>query len=612
MSRESSDLPRSWTAALAVFAFAVRAAVALELGRTALFLRPQLDSFEFLLWGQGIAQGVLFQWLAPTHAPGYPFFLGTLLALTGGSLTAVRLAQAALGAGLCVLTAGLAARVLDDRRSGLAAGLLLAVYGPLVYIEVSLLAEGLFLFLLTLALRMAIRPEPVPGATGALLGAAAVVRATALPLLPLLAALTALRPGYSPRWPRWAAVWMLLGWLAVLAPVLVFLRITRGEWLPVQAFGGLNLYMGNRIGSTGTPGARLGGDWDLLVNEPLRLGIEGDAGRERYFLNKTLKEIGEAPAGFLAGLGRKALWLIQDDEVRESHSLYFFKESSRVLRLLPGFGLLFPLAAWGLWLHRRRIPRSVAVHLLVFTASCVVIIMSSRYRLPLVPPLAVYAGGAAVWLVDRLREARWRDLVPATSVLAALAAVPHLIDHTPSHNLAEEWALTASSLQLLGRPDEARAAVEAALQQDESSALAWVQDGRLRAAAGDHAGAESSFRRAVMMAPDYQLARLSLGSELRRKGDLEGALLELRRSLWLVPDDPGTLAELSETFLARKETGEAADTLLRLLRIDPRNLAAWAALAKIEGTEKTLARAEGLFGRGHPAVAGLRVHLKAR
>lgn len=570
----STRLPRAWSLALAAFAFAVRAAVAVELGRTALFQRPQLDSFEFLLWGQGIAHGNLFRWLAPTHGPGYPFFLGTLLALTGGSVPAARLLQAALGAGLCVVTASLAARTLEDRRAGLAAGLLLAVYGPLVYVEVSLLAEGLFLFLLTLALRLSSRPA----AFGALLGAAAVTRATALPLLPLSAGLALLRPGR-----RRAAASMLLAWLAVLAPVLVFLRLTRGEWIPVQAFGGLNLYMGNRIGANGTPTARLGGDWDLLVNEPQRLGIEGDAGRERYFTRKVREEIAREPLGFLAGLGRKALWLIQDDEIRESHSLYFFRGHSRVLRLLPGFGLLFPLAAWGLWLARRRIPPEIAVHLLVFAASCVVIIMSSRYRLPLVPPLAVFAGGAAVWLLDRLRERRWRELAPAVAVLAAAALVPHVRDHAPSRNLAEEWSLTASSLQLLGRTEEARAAVERALAEDPSSALAWVQAGGLRATQGDRAGAEAAFSRAVQLAPEYQLARLNLGQELRRKGDLEGALRELRRSLWLAPDDPGTLAELAEIHIARGEDAEAAKMLRMLLRIDPRNAAARRALARVEG-----------------------------
>lgn len=579
-----SRIPKAWALALAAFAFAIRAAVALELGRTALFQRPQLDSFELLLWGQGIAHGFFFHWLAPTHGPGYPFFLGILLALSGDSLAAARMAQAALGAGLCVLTADLAARIWGDRRAGLAAGLLLAAYGPLVYVEVSFLAEGLFLVLLTLALWVTTWPGSSPQAaagTGALLGAAAVVRATALPLLPLLAGLVLLRPRSG--WPRRTAAWMLLAWLAVLAPVLVFLRLTRGDWLPVQAFGGLNFYMGNRIGSSGTPTARLGGNWDLLVNEPQRLGIEGDASRERYFLRKTLREIGREPAGFLAGLGRKALWLVQDDEIRESHSYYFFREHSRVLRLLPGFGLIFPLAVWVLWIGRQQIPPAILLHLLLFAATCIVIIMSSRYRLPLIPPLVVFAGGAILWLLDRLRDRRLRELAPAAAVLGLMAFLPHVRDHEPSHNLAEEWALTASSLQLLGRLDEAEAAVERALREDPGSALAWVQAGRIRAAEGNHSGAEAAFLTAVRLAPDYQLARLGLALELRRKGNEEGALRELRRSLWLVADDPGTLAELSEVLLARGERKEAAEMLRRLLRIDPRNAAARRALARAEG-----------------------------
>lgn len=592
--------------AIAAVAFTLRAAVAIELGRTALFQRPQLDSFEFFVWGQRIAHGFLLEWLAPTHGPGYPFFLGTLLALTGGSLPMVRLAQAALGAGLCVLTAVLAARVLNDRRAGLAAGLLLAAYGPLVYVEVSLLAEGLFVFLLTLGSWLALR-RPSPGA-GAVLGLAAVVRATALPLGPLLAGLAFLRPR---RQPRRAAVWMALAWLAVVGPVVVFQRVTRGSWLPVQAFGGLNFYMGNHSGATGVPTARLGGDWDFLHGEPQRLGITGDAERERYFMRKAWREIGANPSAFFAGLARKALWLVQDDEIRESHSLYFFEKHSLVLRRLPGFGLLFPFAVWGLWLafSRRAVPLEIAVYLLVFTASCVVIIVSSRYRLPLVPVLAVFAGGAVVWLFDRLRGRRWRELAPAAAVLAGAILLSHVRVHAPSHNLAEEEALTAASWQLLGRLDAAEQAAGRALAEDPHSALAWVHAGRIRVARGDFAGAEQAFARAVALAPEYQLARLSLGIELRRRGDTEGALRELRRSLWLVPDDPGTLAELGELLMARGETGEAAQIFRRLLEIDPRNAVAWLRLARIAldagetvPASRALDRAGRLLGPESPAI----------
>jgi tetratricopeptide (TPR) repeat protein len=582
-------LPRAWMLAVAGLAFAVRAAVAVQLDGTALFQRPQLDSSEFLIWADGIARGNFFQWLAPTHGPGYPFFLGALLFLTRGSLLAVRLAQAAFGAVACVAAAALAARVFD-RRAGLAAGLLLALYGPLVYTEVSLLAEGLFVLLLTLALLVLTRAEASPGvaaAAGALLGLAAVTRATALPLLPLFAALLLLPPRLRPGWkgwPRTTAVWMATAWVAVVAPVLVFLRVSRGSWLPVQAFGGLNFYMGNHAGSGGTPWARLGGAWDLVHYEPQRSGVIGDAERERYFLKKAWQEIGEHPSAFLAGLAGKALWLVQDDEIRESHSLYFFREHSRVLRVLPGFGLLFPMALWGLWLaaSRRSLPLPVAAYLLVMTASCVVLIVSSRYRLPLVPALAVFAGGAAVQLLNRLRERRFRELAPAAAVVVAAVLVSQVRDHAHSRNTAEEWALSASSLQMLGRNEEAKAAVRRALEEDPRSALAWVQEGRIHFAEGDLDRAGGAFERAVEISPDYQLARLMLGQARRRKGDEEGALRELRRSLWLVPDDPGTLAELGSLLLSRGQAKEAADHLRRLVAIDPANTGATLALARAE------------------------------
>ncbi len=556
---EPAGFPWTWGLALAVLAFAVRAIVASQLGKTALFQQPQLDSFEFLAWAQSIARGELYRWLAATHGPGYPYFLGALLSLLGGSVQAARMAQAALGAGLCVLTAALATRVFD-RRAGLAAGILLALYGPLVYVEVSLLAEGLFLFLLTLALYLLVRPGysiPRAAAAGALLGLAAVVRATALPLMPAFAALILLWPR---RWPRQAAAWMALAWLAVVGPILLLVRQSSGGWLPLQAYGGLNFYMGNRTGANGTPTARLGGDWDLLHGEPDRQGITNPAERERYYTRKAWTEIGQQPLGFVAGLGRKALWLVHDEEIRETHSLYFFREHSWLLRWLPGFGLLFPLAAWGIWLaaSRRAFPPILLVYMLMIAASCVIIIMSARYRLPLVPVLAVFAGGAAVWLLEAFRVRDWRRLAPAAAVLGLAVLASQVRQHEPSHNLAEEWTLTAASLQTLGRPDEARTAVDRALAEDPESALALVQRARIRSEDGDLQGSEEALAAAVRVSPNYQRARYHYGLALKRRGDLDGAARELRESLRLLPDDERTMAALSEVLVEKARLEGAA------------------------------------------------------
>ncbi|MEO8190369.1 MAG: glycosyltransferase family 39 protein, partial [Acidobacteriota bacterium] len=133
--------------ALFATAFIVRLGVSAELGQTALFRNAQLDSREYLSWAQRIAAGD-FTWpVPPAHGPGYPFLLGALLAMFNGSVPAVRLVQAALGAVTCLLAARLSGK-LFGKNAELATGLSLAFYGPLVLTDVSILSEGLLLFFL--------------------------------------------------------------------------------------------------------------------------------------------------------------------------------------------------------------------------------------------------------------------------------------------------------------------------------------------------------------------------------------------------------------------------------------------------------------------------------
>lgn len=597
-------LPWTWLAGIALLAFAVRAWIATQLHGTALFQRPQLDSWEFLLWAKAIGEGEPLRWLGASHGPGYAFFLALLLKLGGGSLLAVSVLQGALGSGVCALVATLGARAFDDRRAGLAAGVLLALYGPLVYIELSLFAEGFFIFLLVFGLWVLTGARP-PGArtagwallAGLAFGLAAVTRATALPLLPLAAGVVLLG---RTEWPRRAAGWMLLGWLAVVGPVIGMVHAASGDWLPVQSFGGVNFYMGNRTGASGTPEARQGSGWDVLFHEPERHGIHGEAARESYFMSKARREIAAAPLAFAAGLGRKALWMLQADEIRDM--VNFFRRQVPALAWLPGFGLLLPLAAWGGWLARRRLSPFLWLYLALFAFSNVAIVVAARYRIPLVPVLAVLAGGAVVWLGERLRRGRLRELAPAVAVLLAVAVVTRLREHPPSHDFSEEWGLTAGSLFLLERYDEAAVAVDRALAENPGWSHALVQRANLRQRAGDAAGAEEALRAAVAASPDYQQARLGLGMALARRHDLAGAERELRHALWVVPGDPGVLAELGAVLLSSGKVEEAGSIYRQLVEKEPQRADAWIALARIEGAARRPAEGAALAAKATAAA----------
>ncbi|HYU33644.1 MAG TPA: tetratricopeptide repeat protein [Thermoanaerobaculia bacterium] len=587
-----------WLGAAAVVALAlvVRLAVGAQLADEPLFQSPQLDSLEFLTWARQIATGS-FPWpVPPPHGLGYPAFLGALLSLFGGSLGAVRVVQAFLGAGTCLLTA-LVGSCVFGRRAGIAAGIVLALQGPLIYTEVSLLAEGLLLFLLTGALVVFYRVGP-PLARGAgagfLVGLAALVRPTALVLLPVLAGGLLLQRRNDRRAAAGAAGLLLAACLLVVGPVVWKISRVNGAFVPIQGYGGLNFYIGNSPAGEGLPASRLGRGWERLETEALRAGHRSPAEQDRYYLQKTREEIAARPLAFLGLLARKALWLTQAEEVRDTHSYAFFQSRSWLLRLLPGFGLLLALAAAGVVAAvRRGTPRPVLLAALIFfAATAVLLVVGSRYRLPLVPLLAVYAGLGAVSLFDAARARRIRELAVLGLVALAFWSLAHVRHHELTHNFAEEWAMTGASLEKGEDWTGALGAYQKSLAAGPGYVTALEGIGRTRIKQSDFRDAEAVLRQALQIDPDAQRAHLYLGVVLQQTGRPEDAVRELRASHALSPDDLETLQALAPLLLARGEIEEAAGLYARLAEKTPNDAAVQLALARLAGARNR--PAEGL------------------
>ncbi|HEX7182005.1 MAG TPA: tetratricopeptide repeat protein [Thermoanaerobaculia bacterium] len=584
-----------WSAGVFAFAALVRLIVASQLGDTTLFQSPQLDSLEYLVWAKKVAAGEMIWPVPPPHGLGYPVFLGVLLRLFDGSLAAARTIQALLGAGSCLLAAAIGSRAFG-RRTGIAAGVVLALCAPLVFLEVSLLGEGLLVFLLLLALWVFTAIEkPVPRAvvTGVVLAAATLVRPTALVLLPILLALLVLeRPRERRAWT--GAGLLLAAFLVVAAPVIWKISRANAAFVPVQGYSGYAFYIGNRLDGDGLPSPRLGRGWELLVNEAARAGVEGPAAQDRYYRDKAFAGMRERPGTWLSLLASKALWLVQAEEIRDSHSYYFFEDQSGLLRLLPGFGLLFALAACGIGIAvaRRRLPRAVLLYLIGFAAATVITMVGTRYRIPLAPALAIFAGLALVWAWDAARARRRREIgLFAVAFLAALG-LAHARAYPPSHNLAEEWTLTGMSLE---KEEDFQAAAEAydkALAADPGYVSAWEGIGRSRIKQGDLAGAEEALRKALQVDPRSQPARFYLGVALRQAGRTDEAVRELRESLALAPEDVPTLHTLGELLLAGNDFAGAQELFQRIVAQKPDDAAAQLALARIAGA--TNRPAEGI------------------
>lgn len=120
-------------------------------------------------------------------SPGYPILLGSAYVLFGAHLLVAKLLNLFLAGVTVALTCGLGAR-LFDRRTGLAAGAVLAVfpghvlYTPLVLSEVTFVAAftGVLWLLVVLDARRPERLFPRWLGLGALMGAAILVRGTPL------------------------------------------------------------------------------------------------------------------------------------------------------------------------------------------------------------------------------------------------------------------------------------------------------------------------------------------------------------------------------------------------------------------------------------------------
>ena len=199
----------------------------------------------------------------------------------------------------------------------------------------------------------------------------------------------------------------------------------------MRGYAAINAWIGNDPAGGGVQNARVGGAWDRLEAEPYRAGALRPPEVESYFMRRTLRRAAGDPLGLARVIGSKLLWLFQAEEVRDNHSLDFFRRQSAALRWLPGFGLLLPLALCGAWLAWRegRMPWTVVAYVALLSATAVLLLYGMRYRLPIVPGVAIFAGAGALALWRALLGAaaarRWQEAAVPLALVAAGTALAH-------------------------------------------------------------------------------------------------------------------------------------------------------------------------------------------
>lgn len=583
------------------------------------------------LWGSFHADaGIYWEWATSLlqhdfrgsnpffFGPLYPYLLAVLRDALGNSVGAALLVQTLWGAASVVLLAD-AAKRLTTPVFGALLGILVAGYEMAVFFDGLILMESLLFCLESLLLWLVVRANWNPPsvklmvALGVLIGILAQGRATAV----LFLVPAALCMSSALRWSRAAAarVALLVGsCLLVAVPSTVHNRIVAHEWIPFTYSLGYNLYVGNNPGATGSFVVTTGmmEPFQPVGERPAEGGVAGDGraylrlveGRDlspsqssRYWASRAVGFAKEHPVQALRLAVQKALMFWNWREYAQVESINVFRTAVGPVGL-PALGTFAFLAVLGFAGWRRTWEkglggRFVVGYVLTMTVSIAPFFVTDRYRLHLVPGVALLAGVGLEHLLRHTHKAERIRLVAALLLGVIVVALP-----MPGSDRARLAWDTSSDLGRRwlerGRPDLARDHLERAVQIDQAGQLRGATTATARLARadvyGDYATALMRLRQpeqaVVWYERAYQLApEQSNASALAIAYAMTGSVDRSRRLFAQLGVSGDSAAEvlLREAATADKtgRQSEVEHLLKATIALDSTRTIAWVALVRL-------------------------------
>lgn len=490
----------------------VRTVYVWEYLHSPLFGDYPVDHAYYRDWALRIAAG---DWLGSEvfdKGPLYPYLLGLVYRLIGPHDGCVLALQVLLGAVTPLLVFGSGRRLLTDR-GAFWAGLLTAVYGPLVYYDCMLMKTFLLPLLVAAFLYVGLRygESRHPGwlwPAGLFLGLMCLVQENHVLLAaPLLSWVWHVDGRTRPAWRRRLRSTAIIAFATALSiiPCAVRNYLVSGKLVLVTVGGGEVFYIahGPDAQAVYSPPSFVTADAsqehrDFLAEAERRLGRQLTRQEcSRYWFGEALRYAARHPGRELALSIHKALVLFQDFEVPDSVSFAETRQRLRLLYALPTFGWFVPWGAIGVLVSLRsfkrfQLPLGLAAMLVL---SVLLTYNFGRFRIALVPVWMLFTAQGFGWFASV-----WRRRSEPMAAMAAVGCLLFVILATAAAYLPQTGADYTLSRTM----------------RDAASALN----------AGDLAGAEARFREALRIGRgtgDEAAIHNNLGVALARQGKLEEA-----------------------------------------------------------------------------------------
>lgn len=587
-----------------VLAFAVRAVYLLQSLGTPYFGAPFLDEQYFYEWAARISSGQLGLDHAFFRAPFYPYVLGGLFALFGPNFFLPKLVQHVLGSAAAVLVFKVGERCFD-RRTGWVAGLMAALYPPMIFFEGEMLDISLQCFFYPLLILIGLHSLRDPRwrwtvLFGVTAGAAAIARPNVLLLILcwlVLQVVDGERWGGRGRGLARAAAIVGLVALWTIPPLVHNVRAD-GSWVPISTYAGINFYIGNSPSADGytasTPHrVEVFGEYRDSVELFARYQAELKENRtlsgaevQRYWLGLAWRTVAASPGRFVTLLTRKLVLFWNGEEIRNNKDLNFalaFTPALKWIHSVWNFRVLAPLGLLGLAIAavRRRSVETLWLGLGVgaHMVSVVLFFVCDRYRLPVAPMLIVFAALAltALWQWGTERDAKRLGAAVLGLAAAAVFVNVHWFDTTPAVPHKDLWNV-ANCCKRKGQLDEAIRWYQEFIEKNPDFADGWNNLGEVyvRLARQDRPVDLDRIRRALGCFERAMKCDSRLSMPWNNAGychldldDPTAALAAFDRAIALAAANRPARNGRAEALAALNRTDEALAELDRLLADDP-------------------------------------------
>jgi 4-amino-4-deoxy-L-arabinose transferase-like glycosyltransferase len=333
------------------------------------------------------------------RVPVYPFFLAVVYLIFGHSFVAVRFIQAIFSASSSILIYLIGTEVFD-KRCGIVAALICAVYYPFIYMPAYLITESFFTFLLISSIYFYIRYYNSRNnysllVATLLLGITALCRSVILPFIVFV--FLWLLIVYTNKISKLikALFLVLAGFLLVISPWAFRNYAIYKTFVPGTLETGLFLYLGNNHLSTGGTGGWTKWGQDQFVPQ--------DSGK--LFTIESDRELTKKAIKFISCNPKRFLWLCWRKIVNMWRPFYadarFFNKLIMSLLDIP----IMILAVLGIFLaFSNSFTKTCLLILLIIYLNVIslITISSIRYRYPIMPFLIIFAASALVYLKGKV------------------------------------------------------------------------------------------------------------------------------------------------------------------------------------------------------------------